>query len=196
MNYDVALCIATIPGREEFLRRALDSVYAQVFRPLVLVIEEDVNREGAAVARNRAIAKARPTTWLAFLDDDDELLPWHFSHLLATAEKTGADLVYPWYEHVRDGAVVRDTVVGRGEPFDPDLLQRHNCIPPEIIVKREFVELAGGFPQPNSSEWPHPDCEDWGLWRKIRDLGAHIVHTPEITWRWHLHNSHTRGLPT
>jgi len=192
---DVTLCVATLVTRKSFRERALASVRAQIEPPVALRVAFDMWRVGAAATRNHAM-KHTYTTWVAFLDDDDELLPHHFKHLLDVAEATNADLVYPWFEAIRDGVVIPDVVIGRGQLFDPELLKRHNCIPPEIIVKRELVEAVGGFPTPNTAEWPYPDCEDWGLWRKLSDAGAHIVHTPEITWRWHHHDDHTRGLGT
>src|SRR5690349_15794893 len=99
---DVSVVIPSIPTRALLLQRALDSVYRQSVVPAMILVRSDETRLGAPQNRDRASATAN-TEWLAFLDDDDTLEPDHLRLLLAKAEKTGADLVYPWFNVVGGG---------------------------------------------------------------------------------------------
>ena len=145
----------------------------------------DVERIGAAANRNRALAVV-DTEWVAFLDDDDELLPQHLRVCARHAYLTGADVVYPDSE-----------VVGGDHPvnvfdfdFDPTLLRRRNYIPVTVLARTELVKQVGGF-QPHPDENGDP-CEDWGLWLALVDAGATFSHVPQRTWIWHVGNG-TKG---
>jgi len=75
MEYDtpiVSAVIPTIPGREEFLNRALNSVYEQTYPNIEVVV---VN-EGLPAPEQRNIGNSRAMgEFVALLDDDDEWLP-------------------------------------------------------------------------------------------------------------------------
>src|SRR5688572_23141817 len=91
---DTTVVIPTIPGRERLLARSLASVDAQERAPFAVIVEVDTGRTGAAATRNRALEKVT-TRFVAWLDDDDQLLPAHLRVLEEQAALTGADLVYP-----------------------------------------------------------------------------------------------------
>jgi hypothetical protein len=195
----VVIVIPTIPGREALLKRAVKSIREDIL--VAGAVETDTRGEGPAAARNRAVlntlsAGATPE-WIAFLDDDDEFHPGHVTRLVEHAEATGADVVYPWFD-LNVGGVLdngRDPLGAEGLPFDPERLQSANYIPVTALVRTDLFVRAGGFPQPLSEEWPHPDCEDWGLWRRLLSLGAKFEHLPERTWTWHWHSKNTSGRP-
>ncbi len=148
----------------------------------------DVERQGAAATRNRAVA-ASTSEWLAFLDDDDEFEPWHIERLVEHQRVTGADLVYPWFTVV-DGF---DPLGWEGRQFDPETLRRYNYIPVTALVRRELVEAAGGF-QDRTDGAAGATWEDWNMWLALLDLGATFSHLPERTWRWHMGDvEHTYG---
>jgi glycosyltransferase involved in cell wall biosynthesis len=54
--------------------------------PVVVSAALDIDRQGAAATRQRALEQAG-TKWVAFLDDDDEMDPWHLFELWITARK-------------------------------------------------------------------------------------------------------------
>src|SRR3546814_8355663 len=65
-----------------------------------------------------------------------------------------------------------------GQPFDAAALDANNYIPVTVLVRTDkFIEV-GGFPEVNTEAWPFPDCEDWGLWRRLRDRSEE--HTSEL----------------
>lgn len=178
----ITLVIPTIQGREALLDRAVRSAQQQSL-PCTILIEFDANREGAAAARNRALAKVE-TEWVAFLDDDDELKPHHLRACARHARLTGADVVYPGYDTVGE-----DPVNCFGISFDPVLLRRRNYIPVTTLCRTDLVRRVGFREHPDERGDP---CEDWGLWLGLLDLGATFSHLPQRTWIWHVDGG-TRG---
>lgn len=183
----ISVVIPTIPPRAAVLARALTSVEAQSLPPTRVVIETDREKQGAAVIRNRAIAKV-DTEFVAFLDDDDEFYPDHLRLLARFARLSKVDVVYSGYDCVGGD----DPVNCFGIPFDGSLLLHRNFVPVTTLCRTEAVRAAGGF-------HPHPDengdpCEDWGLWLAMHAAGYRFGHLPVKTWRWHLGNT-TKGRP-
>lgn len=212
----VAVCVPTIPARGELLRRAVASVNAQRVREdvsVVISVALDDTGAGAAATRNRAWRDVGDDVdWVAFLDDDDELGPDHVQLCLDRALEADADLVYPWFRilNATGGDItaasdpLRAPVGGRyaspyGVPFGDDLrrelMTRNNFIPVTVLVRRKLLAAVGGFPLPNTSEWPESCCEDWGLWRRLLEAGARFEHLPRRTWNWRWHGANTSGKP-
>ena len=187
----VTAVIPAIPPRVgTHLHRALDSVLQQDVPVDAISVAVDFAREGSAATRNRAL-EAVTTGWAAFLDDDDEWNTDHIRSLLACADETGADMVYPWFT-VPEGW---DPWPEReGQPFDPKLLDTQNTIPITCMVRTSLLRAVGGFESKDPSN-PASLCDDWGTWIKLRDVGAKIVHLPRRTWIWHWHGGNTSGRP-
>jgi hypothetical protein len=188
----VAVCIPTIPPRWELLARALDSVEAQTRVPDEVIVVRDDHRLGPSQTRNACLASVT-SDYVAWLDDDDEFLPWHLELCLDAITYTEADLVYPWFER-DDGydplsAVMRRQVLGL--EFDDTLryylLHTNNFIPVTTIIRTEKLREIGGFPERNSERWPHAANEEWGCWKELLNAGAKFVHAPHVTWRWNRH---------
>lgn len=182
----VAVCIPSIPTRKTQLARAITSVLNQDTAVDQLIVSVDYDRLGASANRNRTW-RAADTEWVAFLDDDDELDTHHVSTLLARQEETGADLVFPWHRILVHGQPGND-LLGEQGVLDWDIvpkLEHANFIPINVLVRRSALEAIGGFPDVNSPQWPHPDNEDWGCWKRLAAAGFKFSHTPEITWTWH-----------
>ena len=204
---DVTVVIPTIAGREELLKRALDSVAAQQVKPLDVIVVEDKNRRGAHVARNMAL-KTVTTEWTAWLDDDDELLPNHIRVLVRGANKSRADMVFTYAEFVggRDPlAVVRAGGIS-AEPINVpwnreaeiSLREYGNFIPVTYMVKTAAVRAVGGFPAPYTFDAKNSrDCEDYGLLLKLLDAGFTFHHICGVrTWRYFFHDANTGGRGT
>lgn len=200
----VAVVIPTIPGREPLLERALASVEAQIRPPDQLVVEIDAAWTGAAHARNRALDRVE-TDVIAWLDDDDELLPTHVERLVRVLDRFPViDLVYPIPRMIGGRDPTATSVDGRwvrpwGVAFGPEQ-ERHlrdlgSFIPITHVVRADTVRRAGGFPIPGTPEWPRPNVEDWGYLVKLLNAGARFHHLPVVTWLWHVHGAHTGGEP-
>ncbi len=185
---DISVVIATHPprmGPGGPFERAVASIAAQTYLPAGGVhVALDVDREGAAATRNRALDLV-DTEWVAFLDSDDELYPDHLKLCARAARLTHADVVYPGYD------TDDDTVNMFGIPFDGEMLHRTNFIPVTVLARTAKVRDAGSFqPHPDSNGDP---CEDWGLWLAMAEQGATFHHLAVKTWRWNAGPETTRG---
>lgn len=194
---DVTVVMPTITGREELLRRARRSIDAQTVAPGAVVEVWDEQREGAAKARNRGIEHVQ-TDWIAWLDDDDELLPNHIKVLVAGANRSKADLVFSYAEFVggRDPLaccsdlgqlIAKPLQVPFGKAQERWLRDVGNFIPVTYLVRASLVRKVGGFPEPYSFPAVNSgDCEDYGLLLKLLDAGAKFHHVLGVrTWRYH-----------
>jgi glycosyltransferase involved in cell wall biosynthesis len=199
----VGVSVASIPPRGPMLAKALSSVCRQTRPADQIIVHVDRKAVGAAEAKNTAL-QAVTTDWVAFLDDDDELLPHHLEHLLAVAESTGADLVYPWFQGCNsegifaapdeNGTLVSPAGLAFNQAIHPDYLRTAgNFIPTTVLVRTDLVRQVGGF-VPKGDLHANP-CDDWGLWIRLLDAGARFVHLPEITWQWNASPYHTSGRP-
>jgi glycosyltransferase involved in cell wall biosynthesis len=203
----VAVVIPTIPGREAMLERALASVRAQTRRPDQVVVERDSLRTGADQARNRALERVT-TDVIAWLDDDDQLLPGHLRACMRVLEQSPdrPDLVYP-VPSVRGGqdptavSVQGQWVSPWGVRFGPEqeahLRRFGSFIPMTHLVKTELVRRIGGFR-------PGLDVTTEGIGRRYRgededylvrllDAGARFEHLDAKTWTWNVHAGNTGG---
>lgn len=202
---DVTVVIATIPGREDLLGRALRSVNAQQILAANVVVAHDDERAGAAATRNRAVA-AVETDWVAFLDDDDELLPNHLRVMLRGANRSGADLIYTYAEFAggRDPLAACDNQrrlvpepinVAWGTQQQWWLRNAGNFIPVTNLVRTSAIRAVGGFPRPYGFQAKTSrDCEDYGLLLALLDGGYRFHHVCGVrTWRYHFHGANTGG---
>lgn len=179
----ITVVIPSIPPRRGLLERAISSVLGQTLPAAAISVAVDVGKEGSAKTRNRALAAVQ-TKWCAFLDDDDQMLSQHLERLLACAEATSADVVYPMPRFVgRPPLNIRF-----GLPFDAAALRSDNYIPVTVLARTELLKEAKGFQCPAGSIY-----DDWGCWLAMLDLGATFVHLPEVTWLWNWHNGQTEG---
>jgi glycosyltransferase involved in cell wall biosynthesis len=177
----VAIPCHEVRARGGLLDEAIASVNAQTRLPDQLVVAYDDGTGGCGGTRNRALAGVT-TDWVAFFDSDDVMYPPHLEKLLRKAERTGADLIYPWY----DKPGVFDPHADReGKTFDERILRMGNFIPVPVLVRTEAVRAVGGFRGINGHEWE--------VWKAMLDQGAKFAHLPVRTWLWRCHPGQTQG---
>ena len=196
----VTVAIATIPGRERLLSRALLSCDRQWRQPERVLVEHDFDRTGAAATRNRMLGKV-DTEWVAWLDDDDQFLPNHLAVLLDASED--ADLVYPTPRMASGFDPTAVVVDGRwvkpwGVPFTDEcafhIKARGSFIPVTHMVRTEKVLEAGGFPEGRTLPDGRYQGEDERYLIELLEAGARFKHVNEQTWLWFgSHGSNTAG---
>lgn len=171
------------------LERAAASVRNQTVH-VEHILAEDIHHLGAAITRHHGLALVE-TEWTAFLDSDDELDPDHIEHLLACAQETGADYVYPWFR-----------VVGGSDPFPMFFERPWDDNQPHqttitILVRTGLAQHVGFHnPPEDSTVGGQRGGEDWHFTLGCIAAGARIVHLPRRSWTWHHHGGgNTSGRP-
>jgi len=180
----ITVVTPTIPPRGILLGRASASVQAQKRPADAHVVAIDWTGDGPGATRNEALRRVQ-TEWVAFLDDDDEFLPHHLRACEHWSRFTGADVVYPIGRY--DGAG-DDPLRQLGQPFNPTRLRMGNFIPITVMARTELILDAKGFPTGSDAPKMGPQaCEDWGLWLRLLDAGAHFAALHQVTWLCHKH---------
>lgn len=168
------------------LSRAVSSVAVQTLPAAAISIAMDLNREGAAKTRQRAL-EAVQTPWVAFLDSDDFFKKNHLEDLMDHAQSTGADFVFSWFD--MNGGV---------DPFPGNFAPEFNpAAPIETTVTtlvRTGLAKQVGFQALDRGEVN--SGEDRFFTLGCIEAGAIISHLKKRTWYWSHHGLNTSGLPT
>ncbi len=131
---------------------------------------------GACRARNTAISSARGEL-ITGLDDDDEFLPHHVSHLVRQLCQSRAAFVCTTSAHRRKNIdIVRHAFTGR---VNLEALRRQNVVGNQVLTYTSYLQSLGGFDE-NLPAWQDYDlwlrlCERYGYgWRT--DARSYIQH--------------------
>lgn len=188
----------------EFLRQALDSVLAQLYRDWELCIADDASPSAevraileAYAARDRRIRVAYRESnggiaacsnsalelaggdWIVLMDHDD-LLSEHALYLVADALQSHPDaaIIYSDEDHVDAGG-------HRSNPYfkpdwDPDLFLGQNVINHLGAYRADLVQRIGGF------RAGFDGSQDWDFALRVLDAapGAKVHHIPFILYHW------------
>ena len=199
----VSVCI-THYNRPDLLRRCLDSVRAQGYSRMEVVLVDDGSDDPAVkpvldalqsefqskgwrlirqenrylgAARNAA-ARAAEGEYLFFLDDDNLLLPDAITHVVGVAERSRADIVTSTLQFFSGGPEVipNDNMPLWVFPGACPLLGIfENCYgDASALVRRACWEALGGF-----TEDRNVGHEDWEFFARAVLAGWSLEHNPE-----------------
>lgn len=179
----IAVIIPTF-NRCHLLRRALDSVLQQIYQAEEICVVDDGSDDGTAAMlaaefpevtlvqqANRGVSAARnagvratQSSWLAFLDSDDEWFPEKLEQqIIAWQNNPDYRLVHCNEIWVRRGRRVkqkRKHSKAGGDIFKQCL--PHCAVSPSaVLLQRSLLAEVGGFDE------LLPACEDYDLWLRI-----------------------------
>ena len=180
-------------ARNGKLLRAQKSVLAQTTLPDAHCVAMDLDSQGAAPTRQRALMMAQ-TDWVAFLDSDDLFMPRHLELCMKHAQETGADFVYSWFKILQESADGAFNVVegdSRGDSVFP-LTHFTNDWDPENPIETTITTLVRtelakevGFETLDRGE--ANSGEDRYFTLGCMAAGAKISHLKRKTWFWSHH---------
>ncbi len=200
--------------RLPLLRRALESVAAQRYPDLEVVVVNDGGADPTPVladleealtvglishptplgrARSAQVGLEGATgTYVNFLDDDDTVHPHHLRTLVEELLRTSARVAYSNVECllVEGGETGPTRVLARSafaSEFDPTRLLFENTIPiMAVLMERRLALEAGGF------DAALDYFEDWDLWLRLSRRTA-FCHIPVITATYFVHQGPERN---
>lgn len=191
-------------NREALLRETLDSVFAQDYRPIELIVADDGStdgtlamleaikppegialqvsigeHEGAAAARNRG-AKLSGGEFLMFLDSDDLLEPNALATLVKTIDR--ADIAVGAWCDLESGKRSNPIVREFGEDWLADLLNHNWFATCATLHRRSAVARA----EPWNPDVPQDD--DFHFAAMLGLAGAKLASTREVVALYRRHD--------
>ncbi len=212
MTDSLISCIIPVYNGELYLREALDSIVAQTYRPLEIIVVDDGSQDGTAAvvaeygeqvhylwqpnagetaARNRGLDAAQGE-WVAFLDADDV---WHPQKLVRQMarfqERPELDLSFTQFQHFWTPELGAEETHYRGHPLSQPV-SAYGII--TLLARRQAFERFGRFVEDGSRT---PQNIIWFL--HATEHGATIEVLPEVLVYRRLHPnnlSRQNGLTT
>ena len=199
MNPLVSVIIPVYNGAR-FIAEALQSVAAQDYSPIEVIVADDGSTDetariasgfpgvtvlplahgGVSRARNLAVGASKGE-WLAFLDADDTWLPGKLSVQVRLARETGASFVLCHLDHRFEGPIPG----WFDGPADGTPIVAY---PPSAwLVSRATFDRVGGFDEARSL------AEDTHWLSRAWELGVQQAVAPEVLVVRRIHDSNATG---
>jgi glycosyltransferase involved in cell wall biosynthesis len=188
-----------------FLGAAIDSIEAQEYAPLEVIVVDDgstdespafarargikvveQSRRGVAAARNAGVAHAQGEL-LAFLDQDDLWFASKVSRQVEALAARPGHVSIVWQQFFLDEGIAAPDWFSR-----PDFLNtpQPGWAPSCIAFERETFRRVGPFDETLAQ------ASDMDWFRRARELGIAVETIPELLVRRRLHGANDSGSPT
>ena len=181
-------------GRPEILKNCIESIKAQTYKNIEIVVVEDGaqtakalvdsypdldikyhcngEKKGRVYTGNKALSMATGK-YLNFLDDDDLFYEDHVQTLVEAIEQVDAKVVYSvaevgktYYSKRKQQNVIWKKTIRYRQPFNRLYLLYENYIPIQTaLYDRELYDTYGGFAEDMDY------LEDWDMWVR------YVMHT-------------------
>jgi glycosyltransferase involved in cell wall biosynthesis len=174
-------------NRWPLVAEAVDSVLAQSFQDIEIIVVDDgstdgttnrlakfagrlrlftTTRQGVAAARNFGVSQAQGC-YVAFLDSDDLWLPGKLETQIAFLDRHPEIQICQTDEiWVRNGVRVNPKAMHRKPSGDIFVRSLDLCLisPSAVMMTRELFQRIGGFDE------SFPVCEDYDLWLRVTSV--------------------------
>jgi glycosyltransferase involved in cell wall biosynthesis len=202
--------VIAVYNRAHVLGRAIQSVRAQTFQDLELLVVDDGSLDGSAevvapfddprirvvrLPRNRGVSRARNTgileargSLVAFLDSDDEWLPEKLERQVACFPQPPAGddgLVscrYVRHNDLTHRIAAPTRPIPRGDPFD-QIVHGRAPLPSCVVMPRAAVEAVGGLDE------ALPAFADYELWLRLAATSTGFVELGDVLVIKHEHDT-------
>ncbi len=217
-EYPLVTVYLPTKNRVALLERAVESVFAQTYPAIELIVADDGSTDGtprylaelaktgrlrvvtlpdgrgAAAARNAAIAAAQGG-FVTGLDDDDYFLPDRISGFVNVWKRlngSGDERIAGLFSSARLLSTFHgECVLFREARVSAARLRSQNDVGTQIFAPREHFVGAGLF-DPGMPCW-----QDWDMWLRIARRYGDFVSTGETSYVWDLsrHGGHISNKP-
>jgi glycosyltransferase involved in cell wall biosynthesis len=204
MKPNISICIPTF-NRKDYLKQALDSIFAQTYKDFEVVVVDDGSTDGTeemiknsaysvryywqenrgeAVSRNRLIKLAQ-CQFITFLDSDDLLMPDAVERMAKAIAEKGEDVVVygPYYRIDHNGNITgrckRKLYSGYVTKYLFGDIFIHSC---GSMFPRKALEEIGGFDETLRFSG------DYDLWLRL-SLKYPFIGLPQPTFKRRRHQS-------
>lgn len=183
-------------NQAQYLKEAVESVVAQTYRNIEVVIVNDgsidntlqvsqelialypnfniklvnQNNMGLSAARNSGI-HAADGEYIVTLDADDKLDSKMIMAAINAIKKNNVDIVYGNYQRFEEVTSIQETRTS----VDLYFIQYQNITGATALYHKRVWEKTGGYKQNM-----HGGYEDWELWVNAVKLGFQFYHIPQI----------------
>jgi glycosyltransferase involved in cell wall biosynthesis len=212
--HDQAVVSVVMPvyNRAAYVGAAIESVLAQTYRPIQLIVVDDGSmdesaeiirtfgdaihpifqeNQGVSAARNVGLSAATGA-YIAFLDSDDMWEPSFAETMVAAANSRPDAAVFYSRGRAMDatGAMLPQSVSAHRvapEAMYATLLRKNFLIPSAMLLRREALDDVAWF------DSAFTVGEDWDLWLRLLQRGVRFVAVTQSLMRYRVHEGSLTG---